>query len=214
MVTLVMVELPVALSRNWPTAEVVVRETVWELLAVATLLNESSKLDGDGARGHARGQHLRATVVNTNWLAAAAVTVSVCVAVGLARAVSVAERMGLPARVSYYFKLALVSQLSMVTLVMAELPVALSRNWPTAEVVVKVTVWELEAVAALLNASSSCTVIVPEVTPAVSVCTVVVKASLVAAAAFTVSVCVDVGVGQRAVGDRRGQGCQRACRSI
>ncbi len=84
-------------------------------------------------------------------------------------------------------KLALLAPLAIVTLVRLVVPL---RNWPAAELVVKLTVCVLVAVATLLYASSNCTVIVPDVTPAVKVCAVVVNTSLLAAAGVTVSACV------------------------
>jgi hypothetical protein len=83
--------------------------------------------------------------VSTNLFAAAAVTVSVCVAEvkGLSAAVST----GLPASVSLYVKLALLAPLAIVTLVRLVVPF---RNWPAGELVVKFKVSVLVAVAALL----------------------------------------------------------------
>jgi hypothetical protein len=180
-VTLVRLVVP---FRNWPAGELVVRFTVWVLVAVATLLYASSnctvivpdvtpavKVCADG--------------VSTSLLAAAAVTVSVCVAA--VNGVSAAVSTGLPASVSLYVKLALLAPLAIVTLVRLVVPF---RNWPAVELVVKFTVCVLVAVATLLYASSNCTVIVPDVTPAVNVCADGVSTNLLAAAAFTVSVCV------------------------
>jgi hypothetical protein len=118
-------------------------------------------------------------------LAAAAVTVSVCVAE--VKPLSAAVSTGLPASVSLYVKLALLAPLAIVTLVRLVVPF---RNWPAGELVVKFTVCVLVAVAALLYASSNCTVIVPDVTPAVKVCADGVSTNLLAAAAVTVSACV------------------------
>jgi hypothetical protein len=60
------------------------------------------------------------------------------------------------------------------------------------ELVVSNTVCPPGAVATLPYASSNCTVIVPDVTPAVNVCADVVYTRWFAAAAFTVSACVAV----------------------
>jgi hypothetical protein len=58
------------------------------------------------------------------------------------------------------------------------------------ELLASVTVRVASVVFGLLNASCRWIVIVPDVTPAVTVTGDVVKTSLLAAAAFTVSVCV------------------------
>ena len=58
------------------------------------------------------------------------------------------------------------------------------------ELLASVTVRVASVVFGLLNASCRWTVIVPDATPAATVTAVVVKTSLLAAATFTVSVCV------------------------
>ncbi len=120
-------------------------------------------------------------------------TVSVCVAVGFVSALSVTVNTGLPGWVSLYLKLALLVPTPRIKLVIGVRPVALSRNWPLDEVV-NSNVCTLLFVATLPNASSNCTVMTPEVTPAVNVCGAVVNANRLTVAAFTVSVCVAVGV--------------------
>ena len=122
-------------------------------------------------------------VVTASLLAAAAVTVSVWLA-GV-NGLSLAVNTGLPASVSLYLKLALLDPLLMVTLVIWVMPVRLSKNWPVVEVVARVTVCVVVVVAALLNWSSSCTVIVFEIPPAVTVCAAVANTSLLAAAGLT-----------------------------
>jgi hypothetical protein len=135
-----------------------------------------------------------ADVVYTNWLADAAVTVSACVAdvSGLSAAVNT----GVPDSVSLYLKLALLAPLPIVTLVTVVVPPASRKLTPdgAVELVVNNTVCVLVAVATLPYASSNCTVIVPDVTPAVNVCADVVYTSLAADAAVTVSACVAVAV--------------------
>jgi hypothetical protein len=90
-----------------------------------------------------------ADVVYTNWLAAAAVTVSACVAdvSGLSAAVST----GVPASVSLYLKLALLAPLAIVTLVRLAVPPAFRKFTPdgAVELVVNNTVCVPAAVAKL-----------------------------------------------------------------
>jgi hypothetical protein len=100
-----------------------------------------------------------------------AITVSVCVAA--LNGLSAAVNTGFPDSVSVYLKLALLAPLAIVTLVMLVVSPVL-RKLPAVELVVKFTVCVLVAVATLPYASSNCTVIVPDVTPAVNVCAAVV----------------------------------------
>ena len=127
-----------------------------------------------------------AAVVKTSLPAAAAMTVSCCVAE--VRPPAAAVSVGVPAAVSLYVKLAV-------------LPPARNRD---ARDLRRAAIEragggsrrEVDGLAAragddrVAEASSNCTVIVPEATPAVSVCAAVVKTSLLAAAALTVSCCV------------------------
>jgi hypothetical protein len=106
----------------------------------------------------------------------------------LASTLSADVNTGLPASVSVYLKLALLEPLAIVTLVMVVPPAF--KKWPADEPVVKFTVCALVAFATLLNTFSSVTVMVPDVTPAVSVCVVVVYTRWFATAGFTVSACV------------------------
>src|SRR5262245_47640338 len=104
--------------------------------------------------------------------------------------------VGLPVSVSLYLKLACVAPEAIDTLAMLAVSAVLRNATPdgAVDVVDNSTVWVAGAGAALLYASSSCTVIVLEVVPAVRVCAAVVNTSLLAAAGFTVSVCVAVGL--------------------
>ena len=127
-----------------------------------------------------------ATVVINNALRPAARTVSGCVAAvsPLAAAVIVGE----PATVSLYVKLAELAAAEMVMLVTCVAPL---KNTPPVDVVVRPTVSPPEPAAAVLpKASSNCTVMVAEATPAMSACGTVMKTSLLAAAGLTVSCCV------------------------
>src|SRR5207253_372685 len=91
-------------------------------------------------------------------------------------------------------KLAVLAPLAIDTLVMFVASVVSRKCTPdgAVDVVDNSTVCTLVAVAKLLYASSSCTVIVLEVVPAVSVCADDVYTSWLAAAAFTFSVAVAV----------------------
>src|SRR5271154_6727658 len=145
MATDVIVVRPVALSLNSPVAAFeVVRFTVSAV--VVTLPNESSSCTVSVPEV-TPAVSVCAVVVYTSLLAAAAVTVSVWVAE--VRGLSLAVSTGLPARVSLYLKLALLAPLAMVTLLIWVFPVALSRNWAAVEVVARVIVCVLVAVATL-----------------------------------------------------------------
>jgi hypothetical protein len=173
-VTLVMVVvLPV--SRKLPAVELVVKFTVCVLVAVATLLYASSNCTVIVPEV-TPAVSVCADVTYTSLAADAAVTVSACVAVVVAKALSVAVNTGLPASVSLYVKLALVAPLAIVTLVIVVVPPAFRKFTPdgAVELVASNTVCTLVAVAGLLDAFSSVTVMIVEVTPAVSVCADVV----------------------------------------
>jgi hypothetical protein len=192
-VTLVMFVVPLTSRKCTPdgAVELVAKFTVWALVAVATLLYGSSSCTVIVPE-ITPAVSVCAVVAYTSWLAVAAFTVSACVADvnGLSDAVN----NGLPASVSSYLKLTLLAPLAIVTLVTFVVPLAFRKCTPdgAVELVVRFTVCALPAVATLLYGSSSCTVIVLEITPAVSVCAVVVYTNLLAAAAFTVSTCVAV----------------------
>ncbi len=155
------------------------------LAAVATLLNGSSSCTVIVPEV-TPAVSVCVVVVYTSLLAAAAMTVSVCVAVGLVSALSVAVSTGLPASVSLYLKLALLRTAGDGHAGDRRVPRRVVPELTRRRCVVRMIVCVLAAVATLLNGSSSCTVMVPEVTPAVSVCVVVVYTSLLAAAALTV----------------------------
>jgi hypothetical protein len=125
-------------------------------------------------------------VVNISCDAAAASTVSPCVAEVNPDAAAVI--VGDPATVSLYLKLALDDPSGIVTDAMLAVS-AVSRNTPPDELDDRLTVVEPD-VTAFPNVSRRCTVIVPDVTPAVSVCADVVNTKLLAAAAVIVSCCV------------------------
>ena len=178
MLTDVIVVRPVALSLNRPVPVLEVdRFTVSAV--VVTLPNESSSwtvivLDTNPAVS------VSGVVVYTSWLAVAALTDSVCVAE--VRPVAAAVRVGLLARVSTYLKLAVLLPDGMLTDVIVVRPVALSLNRPV--LVFDVDRFTVSAVSLTLpNESSSSTVIVPDSTPAVSVCAVVVNISWLPAVA-------------------------------
>ena len=107
-------------------------------------------------------------VVKAKWLTSAALTVSCCAAEATPAAVAVI--LGVPAEVSVYWKLIVAWPAGIVS---GDDGV----NAPAAEVVLRLTVNGLLESTGLPNESSSATVIVPEATPAVSVCGAVVNAS-------------------------------------
>ena len=96
-----------------------------------------------------------------------------------------AVMVGDPARVSLYLKLILEDAFGIVAEVIVVVS-PVSRNTPPAEVDDKPTSVDPE-VAGFPNVSRRCTVIVPDVTPAVSVCDDVVNTKLVADAPVMVS---------------------------
>ena len=121
-------------------------------------------------------------MVKTTWLVAAGLTVSCCVAEPTPLIVAV--MVGVAATESVYRKLAVDAPAGIVN---GDAGV----NVPLAEVVLKPTLSAGQSrLTVFPNVSSSATVIVPEATPAVSVCGVVVKTSWLAAAGLTVSCCV------------------------
>ena len=121
-------------------------------------------------------------VEKASWLAAAGLTVSCCVAEATPPA-AVTVIVGDPAAVSVYLKLTVLAPAAMVS-------GDEGANVPLLDVVLRVTVRALPASTGLPNESTNATVIVPEETPAVSVCGDVVKVKWLAAAATTVSFCV------------------------
>jgi len=123
------------------------------------------------------------------WSNAAAFTVSFCVAD--VRPVALAVIVAVPARVSLYLKLALFVPDAIVTVVIVALSRVL-RKIPPVEFVERFTVIADEAFTGEPADVCNCTVIVFDVTPAVSVCGAVVRASFEAALALTVRVAVSV----------------------
>ena len=115
------------------------------------------------------------------WSRAAALTVSVWVAE--VSPVAAAVIVGEPATVSLYLKLPLEVPEAIVTEVIVAVSPVL-RNRPPDELFVRFTVVFVEAVPGCPFVILNCTVIVPEVTPAVSVWALVVNASLVTGAAI------------------------------
>ena len=107
------------------------------------------------------------------------------------RPVTAALRVGVPASVSRYRKLAVLDPVLIVTLVIVELSVVF-RKTPPDEDVVRLTVVVDNALAAAPVEVCSCTVIVPPVVPAVRVCTLVVNTTFDGAEELTVSVAVAV----------------------
>jgi len=122
---------------------------------------------------------------NAKRFAAAAVTVSCCVADVIAVGdVLAAVIVGVPAFVSAYVKLTVLDPVAIVSG-----PAGVNVAVP-GEVLDNVTVRAASVVLGLLNGSNRCTVIVPDATPAVTVTGALVNTSLLAAAALTVSCCV------------------------
>jgi len=115
------------------------------------------------------------------------------------RPVELAEIDAVPARVSLYLKLALFVPEAIVTVVIVAVS-ALLRNVPPGEPVTSDTVTSDAAFVAVPVEVCSCTVITPEVTPAVSAWATVVKANVdadettvrVALSLFPVKVAVTV----------------------
>ena len=99
--------------------------------------------------------------------------------------VTEAVMVGEPALVSVYAKLALEVASAIATVVMVAV-LAVLRSVPPAEVVARLTV-SAPAVTGLEYWSRRCTVIVPDSTPAVTVCGLVVKTSRLATAGLMVS---------------------------
>ena len=167
--TEVIVVRPVALSLNSPVA-------VFELdrftvsAVVVTLPNASSSWTVS-VPDKPPAVSVCGWVVNISLLADAAMTVSVCVAA--VRPVAEAVRVGVLARVSTYLKLAVLLPAAMAADVIVVRPVASSLNRPV--LVFEVVRFTVSAVVLTLpKSSSSWTVSVPDTTPAVSVCAVVV----------------------------------------
>ena len=119
--------------------------------------------------------------MKANWLAAAGLTVSFCVAEPTP--LMVAVMVGVPAAVSVYWKFTLAAPAGIVSGDCGVKP-------PLPEVVLKFTARALVASIKLPKASSSAIVIVPEATPAVSICGEVVKTTWLVAAGLTVSCCM------------------------
>src|ERR1019366_2623012 len=118
-----------------------------------------------------------------NLLAAAGLTVSCCVTVGVASAASVAVMVGVPTFVSVYAKLA-------VLLLPAAIVSDGLKKLAPLEVLVRLIVCAVPpAVATLPYWSFRVTVIVADATPAVSVWAAGLSANWLAAAALTVSCC-------------------------
>ena len=127
------------------------------------------------------------SVFTTSLLAAAALTVSTCVAeVIVFGEVLAAVIVGVPACVSVYVKVAVLEPLVIVN-GLAGLNVTVP-----VEVLASVTVRFASAVFGLPKLSCRCTVIVPDATPAVVVTAAEVITSLLAAAALTVTTCVSL----------------------
>lgn len=162
-----------------PVLELLLRLTVSAALLAAGLSKESSRATVIVPEA-TPAVIVCAAVVKAKWLAAAGLTVSCCVAERLpAATVSV----GVPAAVSEYSKLTVAAPAGIVT---GDAGI----NVPVEEVVLSATVKGLAASTRLPRESSRATEIVPEATPAVSVCGAVVNTSWLAAAESTVSCCV------------------------
>ncbi len=147
------------IGTNVPPAEVEVRLTVTALPAVARLPKRSAIATVIGCEAMP-ATIVCGAVVKITWLAAAAVTVSCCVAEPRPAAEIVS--VGVPALVSVYVKL---TESAPAGTVNGDAGV----NVPAEEVVVRVTVTVLAASTGSPAASSSSTVIVPDAVPAVSV---------------------------------------------
>ena len=167
-----------AVLRNTPPAEVVPRLTASPPLPAATGLPDASSNCTVIVSLVPPAVSVCGLVVKPNWLAGTASTVSCCVAEESSEAEAVS--IGVPTIVSLYLKLAVLLPAGIVTLVIVAVSDVL-RNTPPAELVPRLTASPpLPAATALPDASSNCTVIVPLVTPAVSVCALVVKANWLA----------------------------------
>ena len=165
---------------NVPVLELLLRCTA-RAFAASTRLSKASTIATVIVPDSTPAVRVCGAVVNTSWLAAAGMTVSCCVVAG--KPVTAAVMTGVPAAASVYWKLTVPAPAGIVS-------GDVGANVLLLDVLFRFTVTALAASIRLPNESSNARVIVPEATPAVSVCGDVVNTSWLAAAGLTVSFCV------------------------